>query len=169
MKIIEVNDSNIDEFNKLMGNPKQKAVVKIYADWCGHCKELNKKWPLLEGMFGKTNLSGIIASVPEHMMKKCKFDTEIRGFPSVRFLKGGKKKREYNGNREVKDLAKFIKKSLGKCRNKSKYKRKKPNKTNKSNKTNKLKKRRKNKTKKNKKKSRSAMRERFFRMISLHP
>ena len=161
MKIIEVNDSNVEEFNEMMNNPGQKAVVKFYADWCGHCKELNKKWPLLEGMFGKTGGSGILASISEPMMEKCKFDTDIMGFPSIRFLKGGKKKKEYSGKREVKDLAKFINKSLGKCRKKTRRKKSKQKKRNK-----KLKKKR-NKTKKNKKKSRNDMRERFFRMISL--
>jgi len=147
-----------------MNNPGQKAVVKFYADWCGHCKELNKKWPLLEGMLGKSGGSGILASISEPMMKKCKFDTDIIGFPSIRFLKGGKKKKEYNGKREVKDLAKFIKKSLGKCRKKTRRKKTKQKKRNKKlkKKNNKTK-----KNKKNKKKSRNDMRERFFRMISL--
>ena len=55
----------------------------------------------------------------------------------------------------AKVLAKFVKKSLGKCRKTSKKK------------TKRKRKRKKGKTKKNKRRNRSAMRERFFKMISL--
>ena len=45
-------------------------------------------------------------------------DSDVEGYPTIRLV--GKKKKDYNGKREVKDLAKFIKKSLGKCRKTSK-------------------------------------------------
>ena len=49
-------------------------------------------------------------------------NAHVDGYPTIRLLQGGKKKKDYNGKREVKDLAKFIKKSLGKCRKESKKK-----------------------------------------------
>ncbi len=122
MKIIEVTDSNVSHFNSLMENPAQKAVIKFYADWCGHCKELNKKWPELEQQVKKIPSDGILASVPEPMMSKVHCDNKIRGFPEIQFMVGGKKKKDYNGKREVKDLAKFIKKKLGKCKKTNKKK-----------------------------------------------
>ena len=77
---------------------------------------------------------------------------------------GGKKRKDYNGRREVEDLEKFVKNTLGKegKNKKNKSKRKRKNKT----KRRKRKRSRKNKTKKNKNRSRGALRERFFRMIS---
>ena len=157
MRIVEITDSNIDEINDLITNKNQKVVAKFYADWCGHCKDLNSRvMPGVENIIKKQPGKGMLVSVPEPMISKLQgVDNEVDGYPMIRFLVGGKKKKDYNGKREVKDLAKFVKKSLGKCR-KSKTKKK-----------NKRKRRRKKKTSKNKRRGRSAMRERFFRMISL--
>ena len=157
MRIVEITDSNIDEINDLMTNKNQKVVAKFYADWCGHCNDLNSRvMPDVEEIIKKQPGKGMLVSVPEPMISKLHgVDNQVDGYPMIRFLVGGKKKRDYNGKREVKDLAKFVKKSLGKCR-KSKTKKK-----------NKRKRRRKKKTSKNKRRGRSAMRERFFKMISL--
>jgi len=157
MRVVEITDSNIDEINDLITNKNQKVVAKFYADWCGHCKDLNSRvMPGVENIIKKQPGKGMLVSVPEPMISKLQgVDNQVDGYPMIRFLVGGKKKKDYNGKREVKDLAKFVKKSLGKCR-KSKTKKK-----------NKRKRRRKKKTSKNKRRGRSAMRERFFRMISL--
>ena len=157
IRIITVNDSNISNVNKLINNKNQKVIAKFYADWCGHCKDLNSRvMPEVERDIKKQTGEGIFLNVPEPMISKLQgVDNEVDGYPMIRFLVGGKKKKDYNGKREVKDLAKFIKKSLGKCRRTRKQK------------TKRKKKKRKGKTKKQKRKNRSAMRERFFRMISL--
>ena len=105
--------------------------------------------------------SGLIASVPENMISSVNCDNDILGFPTIRYMVGGKKRKDYNGKREVKDLEKFVRSTLGKSNKKKKNKSKKRN-----NKTRKRKKLRKNKTKKKKNRSRGALRERFFRMIS---
>ena len=156
IRIITVNDSNISNVNKLINNKNQKVIAKFYADWCGHCKDLNSRvMPEVERDIKKQSGEGIFLNVPEPMISKLEGNTNVEGYPTIRLLVGGKKKKDYNGKREVKDLAKFIKKSLGKCRRTRKQKPKRK------------KKKRKGKTKKQKRKNRSAMRERFFRMISL--
>merc|ERR1711990_1090613 len=92
MRVVEITDSNIDEINDLMTIKKQPG-------------------------------KGTLVSVPEPMISKLQgVDNEVDGYPMIRFLVGGKKKKDYNGKREVKDLAKFVKKSLGKCRKTSKKK-----------------------------------------------
>ena len=156
IRIITVNDSNISNVNKLINNKNQKVIAKFYADWCGHCKDLNSRvMPEVERDIKKQSGEGIFLNVPEPMISKLEGNTTVEGYPTIRLLVGGKKKKDYNGKREVKDLARFIKKSLGKCRKTHK------------NKTKKKKKKRKRKTKKQRRKNRSAMRERFFKMISL--
>jgi len=156
IRIITVNDSNISNVNKLINNKNQKVIAKFYADWCGHCKDLNSRvMPEVERDIKKQSGEGIFLNVPEPMISKLEGNTNVEGYPTIRLLVGGKKKKDYNGKREVKDLARFIKKSLGKCRKTHKNKKKKK------------KKKRKRKTKKQRRKNRSAMRERFFKMISL--
>ena len=157
MRVIELTNSNIDEINNLITSKDQKVVAKFYADWCGHCKDLNSRvMPDVENIIKKQPGKGMLVSVPEPMISRLQgVDSEVEGYPTIRLLVGGKKKKDYNGKREVKDLAKFVKKSLGKCRKTSKKK------------TKRKRKRKKGKTKKNKRRNRSAMRERFFKMISL--
>ena len=157
MKIIKVTDNNINEVNNLITKKNQKVVAKFTADWCGHCKDLNSRvMPGVEEIIKTQSGPGILLNVSDLMMPKLQgIDTRINGFPSIRSFVGGKKKKDYNGKREVKDLAKFIKKSLGKCRKTKK-------KT-----TKKKRKKRKKKSKKVKRRNRSAMRERFFKFISL--
>ena len=112
--------------------------------------------PGVENIIKKQPGKGMLVSVPEPMISRLQgVDSDVEGYPTIRLLVGGKKKKDYNGKREVKDLAKFVKKSLGKCRKTSKKK------------TKRKRKRKKGKTKKNKRRNRSAMRERFFKMISL--
>ena len=156
---MEVTPNNLNKFNEAV--QRGGAVVKFYADWCGHCQDLNPKWNIMTSHMKNAPGSGLIASVPENMISSVNCDNDILGFPTIRYMVGGKKKKDYNGRREVEDLEKFVKSSLGKGSKKKKNKSKKRN-----NKTRKRKKLRKNKTKKRKNRSRGALRERFFRMIS---
>ena len=168
MKFMEVNERNLSEFNQSV--MKGGAVVKYWADWCGHCKDLNPKWDIMTNHLKSAPGSGLVASVPEAMMSKVNCDSDIKGYPTIRYLVGGRKRKDYSGPREVENLEHFVKSTLvSGCKTKKKKKRKKKkskNKKQKRNKTKRKKKRRKNKTKKKKNKSRSDLRERFFKMIN---
>ena len=156
---MEVTPNNLNIFNEAV--QRGGAVVKFYADWCGHCHDLNPKWNIMTSHMKNAQGSGLIASVPENMISSVNCDNDILGFPTIRYMVGGKKKKDYNGRREVEDLEKFVKSSLGKGSKKKKNKSKR-----RKNKTKRRKRSRKNKTKKKKNHSRGALRERFFRMIS---
>ena len=158
MKIMEVNTNNLNKFNEAV--QKGGAVVKFYADWCGHCQDLNPKWDVMTSHLKNSPGTGLIASVPEDMISKVNCDNDILGFPTIRYMVGGKKRKDYNGNREVKDLEKFVKSTLGKGGKKKKNKSRK-NKT----KRRKRKKSRKNKTRR-KKLSRNTLRYRLYKMMT---
>lgn len=165
MKFMEVNERNLSEFNQSV--MKGGAVVKYWADWCGHCKDLNPKWDIMTNHLKSAPGSGLVASVPEAMMSKVNCDSDVMGYPTIRYLVGGRKRKDYSGPREVENLEKFVTSSLGGgSKKKKKKKRKSQNKKQRKNKTKRKKKRRKNKTKKKKNKSRSDLRERFFKMIN---
>ena len=171
MKFMEVNEGNLSEFNQSV--MKGGAVVKYWADWCGHCKDLNPKWDIMTNHLKSAPGSGLVASVPEAMMSKVNCDSDVMGYPTIRYLVGGRKRKDYSGPREVENLEQFVKSTLGsggktkKKKKKSKNKKQRRKKTERKNKTKRKKRRRKNKTKKKKKnKSRSDLRERFFKMIN---
>ena len=120
MKLFNVNESNIDEFNKMVMKGGQKTIVKYYADWCGHCKELNRKWPKIVNNVRKSKGNGILASVPENMIHKLHCSKSIQGYPTIRYMVSGEKKGlDYNGIREVKELTRYIKKKLTRCKKKT--------------------------------------------------
>ena len=158
MKVMEVNANNLNKFNEAV--QKGEAVVKFYADWCGHCQDLNPKWNVMTSHLKNAPGSGLIASVPEDMISRVNCDNDILGYPTIRYMVGGKKRKDYNGKREVEDLEKFVKSTLGKGGKKKKNKSRK-NKT----KRRKRKKSRKNKTRR-KKLSRNTLRYRLYKMMT---
>ncbi len=126
MRVLNLNPGNVNEFNNLMNNQKQKIICKVWAPWCGHCKELNKIWPFVENKIRKTKGDGLLVSIVETMIPSvnCLDSREIPGYPWIFSMKGGGgKKKEYNGNRDVDSLVKYIEKKMKKCRTKTKRKR----------------------------------------------
>lgn len=129
MRILNLNSGNVDEFNKLMTNKKQKAICKVWAPWCGHCKELNKIWPSIENKIRKIKGDGLLVSIVETMIPSvnCLDSREIPGYPWIFSMKGGRgKKKEYNGSRDVGSLVKYVEKKMKKRKT---IKRKKKRKT----------------------------------------
>ena len=163
LKIIEINQNNILEFNRLVNKKGVVAIVKFYADWCGHCQTLNPKWEIMTSQLRRNkNIQGILASVSEKYINDVEVSSKIEGFPTIRVFNGGKYKFDYRGRREVIDLKRFVRGLLSKKGRKTKKNRKKRRKR-------KRRKRRRGggRTRKKKNYSRSALRDRFFKMISL--
>ena len=121
MKVLELNNSNVEKFNKIINNKKQKAVFKVWAPWCGHCKDLNKIWPSIVNDVKKTPGDGILVSVSEAIIPQvsCIDLKEVPGYPWIFSMKGGGgKKIEYEGSRDKDSLVKYIKIKLSECNDK---------------------------------------------------
>lgn len=157
MKVLNLNSGNVNEFNNLMNNKKQKVICKVWAPWCGHCTELNKIWPFVENKIRKSKGDGLLVSIVETMIPSvnCLDSREVPGFPWIFSMKGGGgKKKEYNGSRDVDSLVKYIGKKM-KCGTKTKRKRKRKKKT----------RARKSRTRKSRKSIKSRTRKRFLKQL----
>ncbi len=160
---MKVTPQNVSNINNLLSNPKQQAVLKFYADWCGHCQTLNKEaWPEVEHKCKKKPGDGLLINIPEPMISQLNdsIAKDVKGYPTITAIIGGGKKIDYNGKRDAKNIMKFINKNLK--NRKTRFKNKKTRRKKRKKKTKKRRRKRKNKNK-----SRSNMRERFFRMITL--
>ena len=108
--------SNNGPVYKLVGKSFKKHViesdndvfVKFYAPWCGHCKALAPKFVELAKKL-KKNRKLLIAEIDSTANEV--EEVQITGFPTLKFWPGGKKEKaiDYNGDRSVDDMIKFIK------------------------------------------------------------
>tara|TARA_B100000900_G_C20498556_1_gene682717 strand:- start:515 stop:1120 length:606 start_codon:yes stop_codon:yes gene_type:complete len=112
ISIIEVDNNNINEFNKKIRN--SIALVAFVAPWCGHCQNLHPKWLALENILNqyKSNKRFIMARVSEEYLDKVSVDANIEGFPTIRLFNNANKVEDYTGIREVDEIFKYIKKKI---------------------------------------------------------
>ena len=104
------NGSKFDEIIK-----KKPSFVKFYHPSCGHCREMAPQWAALKDEFNNIKLNVNIIEVHADTLGDIKSDCakNIPGYPTIMEVKkNGKAGKEYNGNRKVKDLKKFILKTF---------------------------------------------------------
>ena len=119
---MNVNQNNLEFINNEL--KKKKMIVAFIAHWCHHCKELLPTWYSVIQKLKNKKSNVIILTVPEEFMGQLNCDTNIRGFPTIRVFKSGKKMLDYNGPRDEKHLEKFILSHLKDKRNVKSRKRK---------------------------------------------
>ncbi|KAJ1888676.1 hypothetical protein LPJ66_008446, partial [Kickxella alabastrina] len=91
------------------------VLVKFYAPWCGHCKNMAEDYEKLAAGFGHAK-DIVIAEVnaDDHRDLGTKFG--IQGFPTLKFFpKGGdvKTPEDYTKGRDLESLSDFVREKTG--------------------------------------------------------
>jgi hypothetical protein len=89
-------------------------VVKVYADWCGHCKSLEPEWdrmkkivPMHKVRFVEINEKHKDAAIPHFNMTHGVELPQPQGYPTIARFGPDKQIQFYDGERRAKPLAKW--------------------------------------------------------------
>ena len=97
-------------YEKEVINNDKDVMLLFYAPWCGHCKALHPKYEEVAKKLKEKNPKLLMAKMDatENEVE----NINISGFPTVKFYPGNKKNKtpiDYDGDRTVEDMIKFIK------------------------------------------------------------
>ena len=110
MKFVRLGPNDSKKYDELIA--KMPAFVKIYSPNCGHCVNMKEAWDALEDSADIKKYDIAIIEIHEGATNNIsspsgKID---QGLPTIRAVQlHGKKWKEYEGDRSVKDMIKFIK------------------------------------------------------------
>lgn len=88
-------------------------IVLFYADWCPACKSFKPEWTKTQDELGSSvDFENVDISDKELMSSKTKqYGVEVPTIPTILIVEG-KNVEKYEGPRNAKDLAKYIKDKL---------------------------------------------------------
>uniref|UniRef100_A0A0K0E899 Protein disulfide-isomerase n=1 Tax=Strongyloides stercoralis TaxID=6248 RepID=A0A0K0E899_STRER len=93
-------------FAQVAKDQKKNVLVKFYAPWCGHCKQLAPIWDKLGEAF-KDSDNVIIAKMDSTVNEV--EDVKINSFPTIKFFPAGSDKViDYTGDRTLEAFTSFI-------------------------------------------------------------
>ena len=103
-------DLTPEQFKKL--NKDETIFTLFYANWCGHCKKMKPDW---EAAANKVNTNGQkmvmvdLGDQEDSAQEQLRKDYNIRGYPTIIDVKGGKQIGEYSGDRSESALVEHAK------------------------------------------------------------
>jgi len=86
-------------------NPETQALVMYYAPWCGHCKTLIPVWDALGAKY--SNSDTVLAKM-DSTVNEVEGSEKINSFPTIRLHRKDGTQAEYNGERTVEGITKFL-------------------------------------------------------------
>ncbi|KAJ3281936.1 protein disulfide-isomerase precursor [Borealophlyctis nickersoniae] len=117
LKSQEIPESNDEPVKVVVGKNYEDIVmdadkdvfIEFYAPWCGHCKKLAPIWDqLATKVAGHKNIVIAKMDATENDLP-ADAGFRIEGFPTLKLFKGKTKEVvDYNGDRSVDDLVKFL-------------------------------------------------------------
>ncbi|KAF8358966.1 hypothetical protein PRIPAC_93961 [Pristionchus pacificus] len=97
--IVILTDANFDAF--LKKNPT--VLVKFYAPWCGHCKNLAPEYEKAANKLS-TPLAKVDCTVETEICKRY----DVKGYPTLKFWKDGGEPVDYDGGRDEQGIIDWI-------------------------------------------------------------
>ena len=129
LQFIEVNDES-NNFEKFNAAAKQAhdhpdthgMLVKIYADWCGHCQNMKSDWQRLIHELKKNyqckkpgcvltiaNIRAVNLEPSDPVIQKLKYiPKDIQGVPLIMYISKGARSLEYSDERVFSKMLKWV-------------------------------------------------------------
>jgi thiol-disulfide isomerase/thioredoxin len=112
MKYIHVKDKQSAEYFDKCAK-EDPTIVKYYADWCGHCKNLKPEWDKACAPLKKSTKKFNIAEANEKAIPHINSYSTVPGYPSILYLEKGDKKDQYNGEHNAESLKTWMDAKVG--------------------------------------------------------
>ena len=129
LQFIEVNDesNNFEKFNAAAKQAHEHPdthgmLVKIYADWCGHCQNMKSDWQRLIHELKKNyqckksgcvltiaNIRAVNLEPSDPVIQKLKYiPKDIQGVPLIMYISKGARSLEYSDERVFSKMLKWV-------------------------------------------------------------
>ncbi|CAH2039453.1 unnamed protein product, partial [Iphiclides podalirius] len=92
-------------FDEVVFDSNKKVLVEFYAPWCGHCKQLVPIYDKLGEHFA--NDEDVVIAKMDATANELEH-TKITSFPTIKLYTKDNQVREYNGERTLAGLTKFV-------------------------------------------------------------
>jgi len=85
--------------------PRGDHFIMMYAPWCGHCKNLKPEWEKL----AKQTTKGASISKMDCTTNKITCEKyEVKGYPTLIYMRNGKVVENYKGDKTLKALKEYV-------------------------------------------------------------